>query len=523
MPAPKVAESLDLVKDAANRAPTRPLWRALPLPSLEQLWAIVALTLIGVFIALSPTVPHDFWWHLKAGQLVAEQGIPTTNLFAWTLPADRPFVYATWLGEWLFYALYQIGDLQAPVLARNLLGLAAFALVAVEARRRSGSWRLAGLAALIAGAMTINNLTTRTQNWSWVPFSLYALVLGAYAAGQARPRALLALPPIMAFWVNAHGAFVLGLGFVAIVAGGETLRWLLKQPGAPSWARLRPIYLAGAGTFAAALINPSGLGIFGYVGKLLSDPSIQGLVNEWQPPTPRVLANTIFFASILALLLAFALARRRPTITDLLLTCAFLWLAWGSQRNVVWYGMLAMPLLAQSLSAPRPHLARAARMALPSSLIALILLGLLVAVQPPFKAGLALPQAYQALFADLPGAPELFSADTPVAATEYLRAHPAPGRLFNDMAYGSYLDWALYPAAQVFVDTRIELYPPEIWQDYLAIKEARNYNALLIDKYHADRVLLDRVYQPRLAAALASDAAWEREYADARAEIYRRR
>jgi hypothetical protein len=487
----------------------------------------MALTLIGVFIALVPTPPHDFWWHLKAGQMVAAQGIPSTNLFAWSIPADAPYVYATWLGEWLFYALYWLGGLQAPVLARNLLGLAGFTLVAVEARRRSGSWRLAALAALLAWAMAINNLPVRTQNWSWVPFGIFVLVLGAYASGQARPRALLLLPPLMAFWVNAHGAFVLGLGMLSIVIAGETLRRILGQPDAPSWNRLQRLYLAAAATFAATLINPSGLGIFGYVRKLLADPSIQGLVNEWQPPAPRGIANTVFFVSILALLATFALARRRPTITDLLLISAFLWLAWGSQRNVIWYGMIAMPILAGSLARPGPRRverARSSQMALASSLIALALLATLIAVQPPFKASQRLPPPYKALFADVPGAPELFSAETPVAAADYLRAHPIEGRLFNEMGYGSYLDWALYPTTQVFVDPRIELYPPATWQDYLAIRDARDYNALLIDKYDVRRVLLDRQTQPRLAAALAADTShWQREYADARAEIYRRK
>ena len=518
--------SLDTLTDPTEAEVTRRRALAWVLPELEQLWAILALTIVGAFIALVPTLPHDFWWHLKAGELVAERGIPTTNLFAWTLPADHPYTYATWLGEWLFYALYQLGGLGAPVLARNLLGLAGFALVAIEARRRSGSWRLAALAALLAGAMTINNLTTRTQNWSWVPFGLYALILGAYVGGQLRPRALLALPPLMAFWVNAHGAFVLGLALIALVAAGETLRRLTGQPRALPWERLRALYLAAAATLAATLLNPLGPGIFGYVAKLLTDPPSQGLVGEWQPPTTRSIAGAIFYLAVLALLAVFALARRRPSLTDALLVCAFLWLAWNGQRYVVWFGMLAMPVLAQCLAAPRSPFARAPqapRLALPSTLLALALLGMLVAVQPPFKARLPLPQPYKELFVDLPGAPGLFSADTPVAAAEYLRRHPRPGRLFNDMGYGSYLDWALYPAAQVFVDPRVELYPIELWHDYLAIGEGRDYNALLIAKYDVRRVLLDRIRQPQLAAALANDPRWEREYADERAEIYRRR
>jgi hypothetical protein len=505
--------------------PTRGAGWMLILPGIEQLWAIMALALIGVFIALVPTTPHDFWWHLKVGQIVAERGIPTTNLFAWTLPVDAPYIYATWLGEWLFYALYQLGGLPATVLARNMTGLVGFALVAVEARRRSGSWRLAALAVLLAAAMTINNLTTRTQNWSWVPFGLFLLILGAYVDGRVRPRLLLALPLIMAFWVNAHGAFVLGLVLVALVAAGETLRRLLKQPRALGWERLRWLYLASVAAAAATLLNPIGPGIFGYVVKLLTDPPSQGLVNEWQPPTTRTIAGFFFFAAILALLMAFALARRRPTFTDLLMTCAFLWLAWGGQRYVVWFGMVAMPLLAQSLAAPRSPLVRAPRaprLVLPSTLLAVVLAAVIVAVQPSFKPSLGLPQPYKELFADVPGGPELFSADTPVGAAAYLSAHPG-GRLFNEMGYGSYLDWALYPNMQVFADPRVELYDLALWQDYLAISEARDYNALLIGKYGVTRVLLDRRVQPLLAAALAADSGWEREYADTRAEIYRRK
>lgn len=494
--------------------------------SADLLWALLALTLIGAFIALVPTPPNDFWWHLKAGQIIATQGIPTTNLFAWSLPADQPYIYATWLGEWLFYALYSIGGLQAPVLARNLLGLAGFTLVAIEARRRSGSWRLAAMATLLAGAMSTNNLPTRTQNWSWVPFGLYILILGAYVAGQVRPRVLLALPLLMAFWVNAHGAFVLGLALLGLTSTGETVRSLLRQPNALNWERLRWLYLATFGAIAATLLNPLGPGIFGYVIKLLTDAPSQGLIIEWQPPTTQGLAGFSFFISILALLVVFTMNRRSPTFTDMLLLCAFLWLAWTGQRYVVWYGMVAMPMLAESLATLSPARRRPfarARTPLPSLIITLALLGLLIVVQPFFKAQLALPAPYQALFADVPGAPGLFGADTPVAAAEYLRANPIDGRMFNEMGYGSYFDWALYPTTQVFIDPRVELYPLALWQDYLAVRDGRNYNALLIDKYNVERVVLDRVSLPRLATALASDPRWEREYADTRAEIYRRK
>src|SRR5579859_4267542 len=179
---------------------------SMPLLRIDHLWILFVLATIGVWISLVPTPPNDFWWHLKAGQLIADGQFPHTNLFAWTLPSDSPYIYATWLGEWLLFELDHLGGLQLIVIARNVLGLSAFALVAIDARRRSGSWRLAALAALLAAAMTINNLIIRTQNWSWVPFGLYMVILGSYAEGRLRARTLLVLPLLMVFWVNAHGA-----------------------------------------------------------------------------------------------------------------------------------------------------------------------------------------------------------------------------------------------------------------------------------------------------------------------------
>lgn len=510
--------------DTTTVLPTHP--RAFPHIRLDHLWPLGVLALIGVFIALVPTPPNDFWWHLKAGQIVTQQGIPTTNLFAWILPAETPFVYATWLGEWLFYALFRVAGLPAIIIARNLLGLAAFALVATEAHRRSGSWRLAALAALLAGLMTINNLIIRTQNWSWVPFALFLLILGAYADGRLRPRSLLALPLLMAFWVNVHGAFVLGLAMLGIYTVGETLRRLLGQPRALPWARLCWLYLALSGTLAATLLNPLGPGIFRYVADLLTDPPSQGLINEWQPPTPRNPAGFFFFASILALLAAFAFARRRPSVTDVLLACAFLWLAWGGQRYVVWYGMIAMPLLVQCLAAPRAPLARPpARVGSPTlnALLASVLALTVVAFQPPLKQVWTFPQPYRDLFADVPGAPLAFGAATPVAATDWLQAnHPGEGRLFNEMGYGSYLIWALYPQTQVFIDPRVELFPLELWQDYAAISDGSNV-AILLAKYQVTRVMLDRALQPKLSAVLRADPVWALEYEDEQSEIYRRR
>ena len=68
---------------------------------------------------------------------------------------------------------------------------------------------------------------------------------------------------------------------------------------------------------------------------------------------------------------------------------------------------------------------------------------------------------------DVPGAPASYSRDTPVRAVDYLRQHPLPGPIFNESGIGSYLIWAVGERLPVFIDPRVELFPPALWHDYM--------------------------------------------------------
>lgn len=487
--------------------------------STDQLWLLIVLAGLGFYTSLSPLPPNDFWWHLKIGEIIYTTGhIPATNMFGWTLPADFPFTYGAWLAEYLFYLLYRWGGLALPVVARTVLALLTFWLVGYEARRRSKSWRLAALAVAWAYLMSLNNLPVRTQNWSWLPFMGFFILLSRYAAGELRGRWLLLCPVLMAFWVNVHGAFILGPILVGIFLVGEALRTLLGQPGARSWRQVGWIAVIGVLVVAATLVNPQFVKIFGYVRDLLTDQPSQSLVVEWQSPTPHGIANTAFFAAILALLAALAYSRYRPTSTETLLLLSFLWLAWSGQRYVIWFGIVALPILAQTLGGLTQHAPRMIpqRNFLNTGLAVLLFVPV-VWVQPWFVRRLPLPTTYWDMV--YPGAEvgPLLVAETPVGAAEYLRAHPG-GQLFNEMGYGSYLIWAV-PEQGVFVDPRVELYPYEQWLDYMRIGAGVRYRELLA-QYGVNRILLSRANQPELARALAADPGWRMEYEDAYTQIW---
>lgn len=513
----------------AATPPQLATWHGL---TLAHLWAVVALAGVGLLLSLTRTVPNDLWWHVKIGELIATTGqIPTTNIFAWTVPADAPFVYQSWLGELLYYLTYQLGGWNMTIFTRNMLGLVAYALVVLDARLRTGSWQLASAAVILAALMAINNWTTRTQNWSWIPFAVQMVVLSSYASNRLSPRWLVLLPLQMAFWVNAHGGFMLGILMMGAYVVGETLRRVLRQPYALSWQRLKPLYYAGAAMIVATVVNPLGVGVFAYVLDLLTDAPSQSLVSEWQPPDPESFPGFFFIVSVLLMLAAFAFGRRRPTITDVLLVCGFGWMAFNGVRYVMWYGMIAMPILVSVLVAPRAAAAVQGARAAPrrprgnpviNAVLAVAMLLPLVVVQPWLKPLLPLPATYTDQFAPVPGAPLLFSNTTPVAATDHLREQPCMGNLFNENGYGSYLIWELGTAAPVFVDPRFELYPLTIWEDYIDITRGGDPARALLDEYAIACVMLDTELQPRLTETMPTLAGWQRTFGNEQSEVWRR-
>jgi hypothetical protein len=503
---------------ATDSASQTPKLRARGL-GIDQLWLLVILAGFGVFVSLTPLAPNDFWWHLKIGQLTYQNGaIPNTNLFAWSLPAKTPFTYGAWLGEYLFYLLYRLGKLELVIFTRTVMALIAFWLVGYEAKRRSGSWRIAALVTAPACIITINNLVVRPQNWSWLPFMAFFIVLSRFSDDQLRGRWLLALPAIMVFWVNSHGAFILGLVLVGIFFVGEALRAWRKLPGSLPIRNLGGIAGIGAISGLATMINPLFTRIFGYVLDLMTDQPSQGLIEEWQSPTPNGIANTAFFILILVVMLVLIFSRYRPTPTDILLIVGFLWLAWNGQRYVVWFGMVTMPILAKAIAhLPLKTPAFEPQRNWLNAVIAGLLFVPVLAVQPWFVEQLPLPAAYQAMiWEDIPEGP-LIDVETPVKAVDYLRSHPG-GNLFNEMGYGSYLIWAL-PEQQVFIDPRVELFPLEQWQDYIRISRGSRYNELL-EQYGADRLLLNIELQNELSRQLPGDSLWSLEYEDDRAQIW---
>lgn len=488
-------------------------------PTLDHVYLAAVLVLLALRPLLTPIRPHDFWWHIATGRTIVATGdIPQVDAFSFTR-AGEPFYNQSWLAQLLMYGLHRLGGVELLLIVQALVIILAYGLLLRLCTLRTGRFRLSAGLLLLSLPLSFDNWTIRPQTYTFPLFVAFLTILTEGRLGR-RSRLWL-LPMLMVLWVNLHGSFVLGLVLIGITLVGELLAALRRRPleasadarCSPLAALLSPLSaqlaLWGALAALATMVNPRGPAVLGYVGSLLGSSAVSSLVTEWAPPTVHEASGAIFFAFVIVLAAVLIYARSRPPLTDMLLVGAFFWLALGAGRSIVWFGFVATPLLAAQAATLLPPARTMAPGAPVLNGLLIGLLGLLLFA--------SLPWIKPSVFPPQVGA--LLSHETPVAAVEALRALPdRPRRLFHSMRYGSYLIWAA-PEQKVFVDPRIELYPYELWVDYITLGQSRDAAALL-ERYRIDGLLLDAEEQRPLIAWARDRADWTLRYEDARTVLF---
>jgi hypothetical protein len=496
--------------------------------TLSQLWVLASLTGIFIVLALWLVRANDFWWHVRVGQWILDNGrIPTTDLFSFTR-AGEPWAYQSWLMEVVFYLLVRAGALPLVVMFHALTITSAYGLLLrVNQRASGGDTRWAALATVAAAAIGVTNWNPRPQTVSFFLFGLTLFIIDRHQAAAEREatgpqpsgrlrrwvglaRVIWWLPPLFALWANAHGGFVFGFALLGLYLLAQLIAWARKRSGIPS-SLLLVALLCGAAT----MLTPLGVGMVNYVLGFFRHPVTQTLNMEFMPPTVRTLDGQLFFGFLAIFIGSLLVTGYRPGMVESLRLVVFGGLALMYRRNPAWFGFVAAP----SLAAAWHHwtLCRGAtgtrsqgRPAFNRVLAALLVL-LAVLSLPWLRPHLSLPEWRRAFV----------SRDTPVKAVEFLRGLPQPMRVFNEQGYGSYMIWAS-PEIPVFVDPRIELYPPEQWDDYFALTGARYDWEAIAHRYGVDTLLLRRDTQEPLVNAATADEDWEQIYEDEQSIIFLR-
>lgn len=434
-------------------------------------WLVVLIAAVSGAAALGD---NSFLTHLTTGRLILDGHFPRADPYSFTAHGE-PWVVQSWLASVLYAMTDKIGHgagIRAMVAV--LSGVLAAILWRLTRPARSVVARLAAVApAIIVGTVTWGH---RPLLFGLLGFSLVLLVL----VEERDPRWLV---PVMWVWVNTHGSFPLGIVLIVVYGFGV---WCDKGSLTHS---LRTLEWVVIGVVVGA-INPIGPKLLWFPVELLRKQDVLGFMVEWQAPSFTSLWQRIFLVAFvvgMALVPRLGVERRYRVLLPALVFTA---LGFTASRNIALATFLLTVLLAYGLAGIGSLASRVrSRGYTVGCAVLAVLTVVIVSVrlsQPSF---------------DLSG--------YPVAAVDWLDAQgrlgPASRVATNDLV-GNYIEFRFEGATPVFVDDRVDMYPPTFVDDAKQLMDARGSWAEILDRYGVDTVLW-RDDTP-LSSVLAASSDW---------------
>jgi hypothetical protein len=489
---------------------------------LDSLTAPSGLFLAAVLIILAFPVTRtiqdpDFWWHLRAGQLIIQHGgLLGNDPFTYTVPGHH-WTMHEWLNEVLFAIEYAIGGLGLIVLVLSAVTWAGLLCVMQKARLRRPGRGALGVGMLIAVVAGFPIWGPRVQ---MITFAFAALTLLLVERHLTRGgKAIWWLVPLFLVWSNFHSGFVIGLGFIAIILVAELAGGWLHMPDPAPTARLRPLLLVLVACTAVSMINPNGPTILLYALGTQTSGAQQSLIQEWFSPSFHDWEVLIYGAMLLGLVMLIV-SNRHIRARDVVLVLVTGALSLQSARHIALFVAAATPVFIDQLAMATPRMGAGVRRmrrrpATPRPA---------VRVQPPllFRAtasalvvatlgGIALAWLIPKM--QVPAYSLVYAREFPVCAAQWLSGAPGPLKIFNQYGEGGYLSYELSSRGdKLFIFGDAALMGDALLYQYATVETAQPGWDSIIRDAGTDVVLYD-VNTP-LADLMDHSPGWVKVYQD---------
>lgn len=226
----------------------------------------------------------------------------------------------------------------------------------------------------------------------------------------------------------------------------------------------------------------------------------------------------MFQALALLILLTFtviALSPKRCRPSELLLLAATCWATLRSGRNVPFFALVAIPVLAEHSWAWIASYRRSRWSSLGKqsgrglALRFVVNLVLLIVILALAVAGVDRAVAQQ---------PLTEAQRFPKAAVDFMLVQKPPQPLYNEWVWGGYLIWRLYPQYRVSIDGRADVYGDKLVGAFVAIHDGDSTWRESLDR-SGIRTVLIKPGVP-LASLLRNDGSWKNVFEDEHSVIF---
>lgn len=473
------------------------------------------LVAVSALVFLHPVGNSDLFWQLKTGEWICQHGShPGIDIFSFTANGAK-WVDPAWLAELIFYAIYRYLGFDGLSVLSFVIGTSISMTIFFGVNRAANSPHRSLLLTtliLILGAHRFGLL--RPDLFAFLFFAIFVNVLVGLPPPIPLPRGeggrgrvdacnwLWILIPVQILWANIHGSAVLGPILVFAFA-----------------IRARKLLVLGFVLIACMAVNPSTYHIFTYPIEHMMRGFTMREVSDWA--SPSFIGDRIDLGAwgILAMCAAYAImmiARRRiGSIPLVILAAAFMVPSVMMSRFIPYELMLASYLMASNWSGRSLKDVKYA-------LAAILLLALTIVLGGP-------PLALQAsgvrpnIMIGRPVGLGLDRDEFPVEAADFLSATRIRGNMFNDMGWGGYLIFRLYPNERVFIDTRTMIYGDEFLERYSDALFDETVFDRIVQEYGITHVIYDKRQMNMPDGPLQfirNRADWEKAFESGNAVVY---
>jgi hypothetical protein len=395
-----------------------------------------AVMLAAAFPLTSSIRDPDFWWHLRSGQLILQNGgLLHTDPFTYTV-SSHLWTMHEWLSEVLFALLYRWAGLAAIVAFLSVVSWLGVLCIFARARLdRPGPFVLGGgmVLAVIAGYPIWG---PRAQMITFA-FACLTLLLVEHHLRRGGRLALLLIPMFL-LWGNLHSGFLIGLGFIAVVVVAEATALLLHLENRAPARRVRQLALLLLASLVVCAVNLNGPSIILYPFGTLGSAAQQTLILEWHSPDFHDWSVRIFGVMLLSLV-ALIVVNRSIRLRDAALVLVTVALSLQSVRHIALFVAASTPVwINQADMLSRRVRTRRNRQKLPPVGMRVvswvILVGAVLAIYISARLVPSMRTREDSLF---------YAQDFPVCAARWLASDPLPLRIFNQYGEGGYLAYRL--------------------------------------------------------------------------------
>jgi hypothetical protein len=463
---------------------------------LTSLFLLISTFCFAIFRPI--LFDYDMGRHLLFGKIMLQtKNIISTNLLSYTYP-NFHYINSHWLSEIIFYLIYSsFGAIGLTVFSAIIILLTFILIFAFTAKHTS--LPISILTSFIYLYLILTRIDVRPEIFSYLFLVIFLIIL--YRFKRKFTKLIYLLIPLQILWVNLHINFLIGIIILFIFLSDAFFSSKLKID-----KNVKTIFMVFMLCTIGSLINPHGLS--GLLNPLNLSQNFSQPVDENQN---FLVMSTIYSYRIilpliipqLILLIVLILNRKKAILSDILLSIFFILISLFAVRNVALFAFATFFLFTSHLfdltSVIQNKLKKIVSLKQIIYLNYLLMYLLLITafvftikVNNNFTFGIGIEENGK-------------------QALDFFIKNGLKGPIYNNVNFGQYIAYRLYPKEKVFYDGRPEAYPISFYtkiyfpmQNDIKIfnKYAQKYkfNTIVLDTWNStpkEEVLLNYFFNPK--------------------------